>query len=168
MITCRFEDGGETTNLRHITCNAIVLKDNKVLLGKRGTYNNGKPLLEAGKWALLGGFFSRDETLKEAIKREVEEESGWKVENLKLFRINDNPNRPAEDRQNVDIIFLADAIEKTGKSDEEVTNLEWFGLDNLPANDMIAFDHWEHLKLYKDYLKEKFNLPLIGRIKNIA
>lgn len=63
MINCQFEDGGKA-NLRHVTTNAIVTKNKQVLLGKRGTYHNGKPLLEAGKWALLGGFFNRDEYLK--------------------------------------------------------------------------------------------------------
>jgi len=123
MINCQFEDGGKA-NLRHVTTSAIVLKGNKVLLGKRGTYHNGRPLLEAGKWALLGGFFNRDEYLEEALKREVMEESGWKIDNLRLLRINDNPSRPAEDRQNVDIIFIADAIEQLGDSDEEVQELK--------------------------------------------
>jgi 8-oxo-dGTP diphosphatase len=125
MITCQFEDGNKTS-LRHVCVNAIVIKEGKILLGKRGTYRNGKPLLEAGKWALIGGFFDRDETLEEGLKREVMEESGWEIDDVVLFRINDNPNRPAEDRQNVDMIFVVGAKEQTGKSDEEVTNLEWF------------------------------------------
>jgi 8-oxo-dGTP diphosphatase len=160
MITCQFEDGGKTTNLRHVTVNAIVIKDNRILLGKRGTYNNGKPLSEAGKWGLLGGFFSRDETLEEAIKREVKEESGLEINSLQLFRINDNPNRPKEDRQNIDLIFLAYTDGEIGSHDEEVTNLEWFEIESLPSADTIAFDHAENLELYKKYLKENFKLPL--------
>ena len=54
MIICSFENGNKTS-LRHVTVNAIVIKDNQVLLGKRGTFN-GKPILESGKWGLLGGF----------------------------------------------------------------------------------------------------------------
>ena len=75
MITCTFEDD-VIAKLRPVTVNAIVIKDNKILLGKRGTYNGGKPLLEAGKWALLGGFLSRDETIEQALRREIKEESG--------------------------------------------------------------------------------------------
>ena len=55
MITCTFENKNKAS-LRHVTVNAIVVKDNQVLLGKRGTVN-GKPVLESGKWGLLGGFF---------------------------------------------------------------------------------------------------------------
>lgn len=162
MITCTFEDGG-SAKLRHITTNALVIKDNKILLGKRGTFK-GKPMLESGKWALLGGFFGRDETLEEAVKREVMEESGYNIDNLQLFRINDNPNRPKEDRQNVDIIFIAHAKDKVGGTDEEVTNLQWFDLDNTPPMDQIAFDHGEHIELYKKYLKNKFQIPLLGKL----
>ncbi|PIW73215.1 hypothetical protein CO005_02605, partial [Candidatus Roizmanbacteria bacterium CG_4_8_14_3_um_filter_34_9] len=106
-------------------------------------------MLESGKWGLLGGFFGRDEKLISAVKREVMEESGWEIENLKLFRINDSPKRPNEDRQNVDIIFIANAVKQAGKSDEEVSRLQWFDLDKLPSKEEIAFDHGDSLELYK-------------------
>src|SRR3989339_489162 len=160
MITCTFENNNKAS-LRHITVNAIVLKNNRVLLGKRGTFK-GKPILESGKWGLLGGFFGRDENLIKAVKREVMEESGWKINDLKLFRINDNPNRPHEDRQNVDIIFIANAVKQIKTSDEEVSKLQWFDLDKLPKKEEVAFDHGDSLELYKKYLKEKFPLPILG------
>lgn len=160
MITCTFENNNKAL-LRHITVNAIVVKSNQILLGKRGTVN-GKPILESGKWGLLGGFFGRGENLIQAVIREVMEESGWEINNLKLFRINDNPNRPKEDRQNVDIIFIAKAVKQTGKSDEEVSHLQWFDLDKLPSKEEMAFDHGDSLELYKKYLKEKLILPVLG------
>jgi len=160
MITCTFENNNKTS-LRHITVNAIVTKNNQVLLGKRGTFK-GKPILESGKWGLLGGFFGRDENLIKAVKREVMEESGWKINDLKLFRINDNPNRPHEDRQNVDIIFIANAVKQIKTSDEEVSKLQWFDLDKLPKKEEVAFDHGDSLELYKKYLKEEFPLPILG------
>ena len=160
MITCYFENNNKAF-LRHVTVNAIVIKNDQILLGKRGTLN-GKPISESGKWGLLGGFFNHKENLVQAVTREVMEESGWEIENLQLFRINDNPNRPHEDRQNVDFIFIANAVKRTGKSDEEVTKLQWFDLDKLPAKEVIAFDHGEAVELYKKYLKEKFQLPIIS------
>jgi len=160
MIKCEFENGNKAS-LRHVTVGTLVIRDGKILLGKRGTLN-GKPLSEFGKWGILGGFMDRDEKLEETAKREAMEESGWEIDNLKLFRINDNPNRPKEDRQNVDFIFIAEAIKKTGINDEEVSNLEWFDLDNIPSKEEIAFDFFEGIELYKKYLKEKFDLPLIG------
>lgn len=158
MITCFFENSKNKSFLRHVTVNALVIKDNQILLGLRGTLN-GKPITESGKWGLLGGFFGRDEKLIDAVKREVMEESGWEINDLKLFRINDNPNRPNEDRQNVDIIFLASAIKQVGKSDEEVKELKWFDLDKIPE---MAFDHGDSIELYKKYLKESFSIPILG------
>ena len=158
MITCTFENNNKTS-LRHVTVNAIVVKDNQVLLGKRGSFN-GKPIPESGKWGLLGGFFNRNENLVQAVKREVMEESGWEINNLQLFRINDNPQRPKEDRQNVDIIFITNAIKQTKTSDEEVSQLQWFDLDKLPAKEEIAFDHGDALELYKNFLKKKFDKNL--------
>lgn len=157
MISCTFENNSKTS-LRHVCVNAIVVKDNKVLLGKRGTYK-GQKILEYGKWSMLGGYFDRGENLEQAIKREVYEESGWKIKNITLLRINANPDRPMEDRQNVDIIFIATATEKTGEPDEESLELKWFGLDKLPPKSKIAFDHNDSLEYYKKYEKGKIKIP---------
>jgi ADP-ribose pyrophosphatase YjhB (NUDIX family) len=162
MITCFFENNNKAQGgLRHITVNAIIVHKNKILLGKRGTLH-GKPMLEAGKWGLIGGYFERDETLVQAVKREVLEESGCEIDNLTLFRINDNPNRPKEDRQNVDIIFTAKLVKQNPHTDEEVSRLEWIPLDALPPMEELAFDHGDSILLYKKYLKEKHPLPLLG------
>jgi len=162
MISCSFENGS-AAQLRHVCVNAIVVKDNQVLLGKRATFK-GKKILEAGKWGLIGGFFERDEYLEDALRREVMEESGWEIDHLRLLRINDNPMRPMEDRQNVDMIFITEAKKKKGSPDEEISNLRWFRIDELPPKEMIAFDHWEHLFLYQKYLKNPFPLPTWGSI----
>lgn len=159
MLTCFFENKGKVF-LRHVTVNAIVIKDNQILLGKRGLFK-GKPIPEFGKWGLLGGYLNRDENLTQAIKREVMEESGWEVDDIVLFRIIDNPNRPKEDKQNVDMIFLAKATKQVKNSDEEVTKLQWFDLDKLPPKGEIAFDHGDSIELYKKFLKEKFALPVL-------
>ena len=162
MITCTFENGNVASpGLRHVTVNAIVVKDNQVLMGLRANVK-GLTMLESGKWALLGGFFGFGENLIEAVKREVMEESGWEIDDLQLFRINDNPGRPKEDRQNVDMIFIARAVRQIGKSDEEVKELKWFPLESLPPMDQIAFDHGEDLELYLKHLKSPSSLPILG------
>lgn len=159
MINCSFENG-DKVGLRHLVVGVIITKDNKVLLSKRGTFN-GKPILESGKWSLIGGFVDRDETLIEAAKREVKEETGWTIDNLKLFNIVDSPHRPNDNgRQNVSMVFIADAVSQIQITTEEVTDLKWFDLNNLPAKKEIAFDHSDALELYKNYLKKKLPLPI--------
>jgi len=158
MIACTFEDGNQSS-LRHVTVGCLVIKDNKILLAKRS-----KGLLEAGKWCLLGGFVDRDETTAEAGVREALEESGWTIANLRLLRINDNPNRPHEDRQNIDFIYIADALQKVGDKDWESEEVRWFPLDALPADSQIAFDHLDNINLYKQYQKSAFSIPIVGNI----
>lgn len=162
MITCSFEDGGHA-KLRHVTINAIIVKDGKVLLCKRGTFK-GKKMLESGKWSLIGGFMGRDETLEEALKREAMEETGWEIDSLRLIHVKDNPDRPHEDRQNVEFAFTAKAVRKISGSDEEVTRLKWFSVDELPPKEQIAFDHRDDLDLYRKLQTEKIPLPVIGKI----
>lgn len=158
MITCSFEDGNPA-KLRHVTVDCIVIQNNKILLGKR----NGK-LQEGGKWCLLGGFMDRDENLAGAAAREIMEESGWCVADLRLLRIKDYPDRPHEGgRQNVSFVFVATALEQTGTHDWESDEIRWFELDNLPEKGSVAFDHYEDIELYKAYLEQPFALPLIGR-----
>lgn len=159
MITCHLENGNKV-GLRHVVVSAIVIRNGKVLLEKRGTYN-GKPMLEFGKWALIGGFFDRDETLIEAVSRESMEEIGLELKKHKLFAITDSPNRPSESgRQNVSFIFICEPGKGTPAVSEEVSEVKWFDLDSLPPKKEIAFDFYQVLELYKKYLKENFSLPI--------
>jgi 8-oxo-dGTP diphosphatase len=155
MLTCIFENGNKAS-LRHVTVDALVLKDGKVLLVKR----TGK-LLEGGKWGLVGGYVDRDETVKQAIAREALEETGYKVKNITLLTIRDNPDRPKEDRQNISFIFFCNAAEKVGESDWEVDDQKWFHFDELPSEENIAFDHYTNLQLYKEYVEKKLQLPIL-------
>ncbi len=158
MISCTFEDGGlAKPGLRHAVIDTIVLKDNKILLVKRT-----KKLSEGGKWALVGGFVSRDEDLKHAVEREVLEETGYKIENITLLSIVDNPNRSHEDRQNISCVFFCDALNKEGESDWETDEIKWFELNNLPNQELIAFDHFKDIELFLQYKKEEFKIPVFG------
>lgn len=155
MITCFFESG-DKVSLRHITAGSILYKDNKILLVKRADF-----LLEGGKWCLPGGYLDRDETLEQGVLREVKEESGYEGKITGLLRINSNPNRPKEDRQNVDFVFLMEAGNNVQEPDHESVEIKWFGLDDLPPVAEFAFDHYDNVILYKKYLQDKFALPVI-------
>lgn len=155
MITCTFEKGYKAS-LRHVVVHAIIEMDGKLLLEKRTG-----DLLESGKWSLPSGFLDRDETAAEGIVREVKEETGWDSEVITLFRINTNPDRPHEDRQNVSIEFLVKAIKKTGEKDAESSKVEWIPIDKLNPLKDFAFDHGESIGLYFTYRKTPFPLPIV-------
>lgn len=160
MITCQFENKSKV-GLRHVVVGVIIVKNKKVLLTKRGTFR-GKPILEFGKWSLPSGFMDRDEKLVGTAKREVWEETGWKIDKLKLFRIVDDPKRPHDgNRQNVSFEYIANPVSQVPTKNEEVMESAWFDLNNLPSKKEIAFDYYDTLVLLKKYLKKKFPLPVL-------
>lgn len=155
MITCVFENGSRAA-LRHVVVHAIVEMDGKLLLVKRAPTLS----LEAGKWALPGGFLDRDETAEEAALRELHEETGWEGKIISMFRITTNPNRPHEDRQNVAIDVLVAPIRKSGEGDAEVSDVAWVPIADLPPLASLAFDHGESIQLYLSYRRKPFPLPV--------
>lgn len=162
MINCVFEDGGKA-KLRHVTCSILVFneKRSQILLVKRAPNSFTCPNM----WALPGGFVDQGEYLYEAAKREVLEETGYRIKIEKLFRIVDNPVRPKEDRANIDFVFITQADQEIGKHDDEISQVKWFNFDNLPIESDWAFDHYEDVQLYLQHQKQPYNLPIIGKIE---
>lgn len=152
MLECTFEKG-EKAYLRHLVVEALIVKDNQILLVKRAP-----DLLCGGKYGIIGGFLERDEDIKEGLFREILEETGYTGEIKSLLRVKDDPNRPQEDRQNVTFVFIVHPKEKIQEGDAESTEVRWFTFDKLPSKESFAFDHYEDIQLY---LKHKnFSLPL--------
>ena len=117
MISCIFENGNKA-ELRHVVVDNLVIKGNQLLLVKRA-----KGVPAEGKWGLVGGFMETDENLQQAVRRETYEETGYKLKDIKLLEIVDNPNRHPKDgeRQNIAFVFVCEAGEKEGKADWEST-----------------------------------------------
>lgn len=156
MITCTFEKG-YNAHLRHMVVHAIVEKDDGILLVKRTG-----DLLESGKWGLPGGYLDRDETAEQGALRELYEETGWTGEIVSLFRVNTDPNRPHEDRQNVSFDFIIRPHAQTGKPDHESSRVEFIPFEKLYSKDRLAFDHGDTIELYMQYRKSAFSLPLLA------
>ncbi len=156
MISCSFENGHKAS-LRHVVVDNLVLQGDRLLLVKRAD-----KLSEGGKWGLVGGFVDRDETIKQAVAREIMEETGYEVADITLFRIIDTPNRPNEDRQNIAFVHLCAAGQRTGTPDWESTEVRWFPLSALPQEREFAFDHYSNIRLYQKYLAGGFALPVFG------
>lgn len=156
MIICRFEDG-EEKKMRHVTVGALVVnKSQKVLLIKRASTHR------LGKYSIPGGFLERDENLEQATLRELNEETGYRGKIIALFRINDNPKRPNEDRQNVDVIYLVKIVAGKPKLNKEASEIKWFSEKDLPKEEEFAFDHRDSILRYFRSLKEAEKLPIVG------
>jgi len=159
MITCTFEDGGKG-KLRHTCVDAIATNGkNEILLIKRSE-KYSKP----NKYALPGGYLSRDENLKSGVLRELYEETGYKGEVISLFCINDNEDEKTrkDDRQNVVPVFLIQVTEGETKVNDEVNEVGWFSEEELPSEDDFAFDHRRILSAYFNHLRLPQKLPLFA------
>jgi 8-oxo-dGTP diphosphatase len=144
VIKCEFENGDKAL-LRHVCADVLVVKDDQILLVKRTA-----KLLEGGKWGLVGGFADRDETLAGMVEREVMEETGWKVRDIQLLKVIDEPHRPNDDRQNIVFLYVCMATEKVGETDWESDDQRWFGWSELSRYEEFAFDHLDSIKFYRE------------------
>ena len=68
----------------------VVVRDGRALLVRRG-----KPPLY-GRWTVPGGTVELGETLEEAVVREMEEETGLRVEPLEVLAVFDRIDRDGE------------------------------------------------------------------------
>jgi 8-oxo-dGTP diphosphatase len=156
MINCTFENGSKTS-LRHVTVDAIVVKDGDILLVKRSP-----AIYEGGMWAIPGGYLARDERIGECAEREVLEETGWEVELGPVFAVITEPHRRHdEERQNVNFTYIVTAIRDTGHHDQESTEMAFFPPDRLPPADQMAFDHGDIIARYIAYASHPYPLPVL-------
>ena len=120
-----------------LTVDAVVFgldnADLKVLLIQRGQ----EPFI--GRWALPGGFVHVDETLDQAVRRELQEETGLtKVFLEQLYTIGGLDRDPRERVVTVAYYALVRMSDHRVQAATDASNAAWFALDDLPR---LAFDH---------------------------
>ena len=122
-------------------------KHSRVLLIKR------KQNPFEGRWALPGGFVEEGETLAEAARRELKEETGLKIGELEQLYTAGNPGRDPRG-WTVSVVFLSrvDAKALKPKAGDDAKQVKWFPLDDLPP---LAFDHAMILERAKARLIER-------------
>jgi 8-oxo-dGTP diphosphatase len=118
-------------------CVVITKEDRKVLLIERGA----DPFKSC--WAFPGGFLNMDETTEQCAIRELEEETGVKIQELRQIGAYSKVDRDPRGRT-ITVAYLAiidSPCEVKGKDD--AAKAQWFPLDALPK---LAFDHDEIMR----------------------
>ena len=116
---------------RTMTVDAVIITDGRIVLIKR----KGRPF--KGYYALPGGYVERDEDAKQALAREVEEETGLIVTPGRMVGVYDDPKR--DKRGNVAIAFLCNVAVGKPMAGSDSAAVESFPLSALPGK--LAFDH---------------------------
>ena len=123
-----------------VTADCIVITkeaDPKVLLIQRGS----EPF--KGGWAFPGGFMNMDETTEQCAIRELEEETGLRVSNLRQIGAYSKVDRDLRGRI-VTVAYLAIVDEPIAVSgQDDAAKAEWWPMSDLPH---LAFDHYDILQ----------------------
>lgn len=127
-------------NNRRIAVDALIIRENKILLIKRAV----EPFKDL--WALPGGGIDFDETAEEALYKEVLEETGLEVLSSKFLKVYTDPKRDPKQ-----VITLSYLVETKGepKAGDDAKEYQWFDLHALPK---LGFDH---NTIIDEYLKMK-------------
>ncbi len=125
-----------------LTVDAVVFKKSdknyKVLLIER------KFPPYKGKWALPGGFVDMDETLDNAISRELKEETGLENIHLEQLHTFGTLNRDPRGRT-VSVVYWGIAKnDSNAVAGDDAAKAKWFDINTLPE---LAFDHNNVIKM---------------------
>lgn len=113
-----------------------------------------------GKWALPGGFVRVDETLEDAARRELAEETGLgKVFLEQLYTIGSLNRDPRERVVTVAYYALVRLSSHKVQAATDARQALWFAMDDLPK---LAFDHNKILTTAHERLRGKVRYQPIG------
>ena len=99
-----------------------VVRGNRLLLASNKRF-------KSGFYSVLAGFVEPGETLEECVTREIKEEVGIRVKNIRYFG-----SQPWPFPNSLMVGFVADYADGEIKADPaEISHAAWFTADNLPS-----------------------------------
>ena len=109
-----------------------------------------------GFWAFPGGFMEMDETTEECAIRELEEETGLRLDTMVQVGAYSKVDRDPRGRT-ITIAYLAIVDEPLSViAQDDAAKAEWFSINALPP---LAFDHDEimadAISMYNNLMNEK-------------
>jgi len=126
---------------------AIIIKDNKVLLGRRKNAHG------EDTWSFPGGHMEHHEQVEECARREVLEETGLQIKNIRIGPFT-NDIYKKEDTHYITIFTVSDhdSGEPKVMEPERMVDWNWFDWNNLPQPLFLPL---------QNLLKQNFN-PFSG------
>lgn len=119
----------------HIGITAIIMNGKKEILFEKRS--------DSDRWALIGGGLKINETLEDCCKREILEETGLKVSDLKQHKIYDDPSRIVEYPDGNILRIITVVYTATVENDvelqisEESNDLQFFTMSEIANLDVV-------------------------------
>ncbi len=114
-----------------VTAVAVITNGDKVLLCRKpkdvGPYPN--------TWLIPGGGVNfGDETSKEALIREIHEETGLEIDNVKplIFIEDREPDKKSVMTYFIHLVYTAEYSSGVAKAGDDVTELKWIPIKDIP------------------------------------
>ena len=113
------------------------------------------------KWAIPGGFVREDESLEEAVQRELLEETGIQLNYLEQLYSFGDPKRDPRQRIITVAYFglVKSSLFQRLKASTDAADARWFNIKKLPV---LAFDHGQILQKAIERLRAKVRYQPIG------
>ena len=127
-------------------------RDLKVLLIERGL----DPY--KGMWAFPGGFMRIDETAEECAVRELKEETGLVLTNIRQLGAFSGVHRDPRERI-VSIAFYALARQSEVKGGDDAAKAKWWSINDIPQ---LAFDHDYILRQAMSRIRQDIHFEPVG------
>ncbi len=112
-------------------------------------------------WAIPGGFVLENESLEDAVKRELQEETGITVNYLEQLYSFGEPDRDPRQRV-ISVAYFAlvkSALFQELKANTDAEEAQWFPINKLPS---LAFDHKQILRMAIERIRAKIRYQPIG------
>ncbi len=125
-----------------VTVDGVIFHMGSILLIRRGK----EPYINY--WALPGGFVEYGETTEEAVRREVEEETGLSCSVVELVGVYSAPDRDPRGHT-ISVAYIMKVNQGQVKAGDDAAGAAWIDIREIPQE--IAFDHF---KIIEDALKK--------------
>lgn len=130
----------------------LINNDSKLLIAKRARFRqDGSIRIGADRWNFIGGKLEKNELPFQAAIREVKEEAGIVLNNLKKLSEKINPWDPEYDPFYA-YLFVASIKDNQVKLDEEHTAYEFVSIEELDQYNLLGYNSCEIKSELKDIL----------------
>lgn len=134
---------------------AMVTYNGQILIGQKEE-DEDHPI--GGEWHIPGGHLEKDEKVEEAVKREVEEETGLDVSIHRIIDVMTFPWRPGEEKNSVQVFYHCEANSGEAEPLDDLQDVKWVQPEEIEEEvgqlDYEVFSDRENLNNFLEKLEK--------------